>query len=301
MTSQVVNGKGFEWIVASTAAKIVGGTLKSSDEVLFAAACFNKLALAKKNSLRRCAEQSVDYILTQEGVTPDSSISVTLLADAAGARGDVRDVVLAVGDRQIGISCKTNHEAFKHPRLSGTIDFIKEWGLGSGCSAQYWNAVQPIFKELRLIRDASKGAATWSGLGNYQAKFYSPVLQAWKDEVLRISTGPKESAALAAQGLCSYIIGRIDFWKVIARPDEVKLYAFNTNKSLATKRTKLPNRILGIDDLDGSQYSLSVRFNEGFQFNFRLHNASSRVEASLKFDVQSTGLPPQVHQHEIPI
>ncbi len=301
MTSQVDNGKGFEWIVAATAANRLGGTLSSSDEVLKAAACFNKLTLAKKNSLRRCAEKSVDYILTQEDVTPDSSTSVTLLADAAGRRGDVRDVVLTVGDRQIGISCKTNHEAFKHPRLSGTNDFIKEWGLGSGCSAQYWSEVRPIFNELRSIKHASKGTATWSGLGNYQEKYYRPVLQAWKDEVLRISSTTSDSAALAAQGLCSYIIGRIDFWKVIARHDEVKLYAFNTKKSLATKRTILPNRITGIDDSDGSQYSLSVRFNEGFQFNFRLHNASSWVEASLKFDVQSTGLPPQVHQHEIPI
>ena len=301
MTSQVVNGKGFEWIVASTVANRLGGTLNASDEVLFAAACFDRLTVSKQKSLRRCAEESVDYILEQENVTADSSITVALLSDSAGSRGDVRDVVLSVGDRQIGISCKTNHEAFKHPRLSGTIDFIKEWGLGGGCSEQYWSEVRPIFDELRSIKNVSKGTATWSGLGNYQAKYYHPVLRAWKDEVLRTSSASSDSAALAAQGLCSYVIGRIDFWKVIARPDEVKLYAFNTNRSLATKKTKLPNRILGIDDSDGSQYSLSVRLNEGFQFNFRLHNASSRVEASLKFDVQSTGLPPQIHQHEISI
>lgn len=301
MTSQVVNGKGFEWIVASTAANRLGGTLNASDEVLFAAACFNRLTAAKQRSLRRCAEQSVEYILKQENVTADSSITVALLSDSVGSRGDVRDVVLSVGDRQIGISCKTNHEAFKHPRLSGAIDFVKEWGLGGGCSEQYWSEVRPIFNELRSIKEVSKGTATWLGLGNYQAKYYLPILRAWKDEVLRASSESNESGALAAQGLCRYVIGRIDFWKIIARSDEVKLYAFNLNESLATKKTKLPNKILGIDNSDGSQYSLSVRLNEGFQFNFRLHNASSRVEASLKFDVQSTGLPPHVHQHGISI
>ena len=299
MTSQVVNGKGFEWIVASTAANRLGGTLSASDEVLFAAACFNQLTIAKKNSFRRCAEKSVDYILTQEDVTPDSSISVTLLADAAGARGDVRDVVLKVGDRQIGISCKTNHEAFKHSRLSGKIDFVKKWGLGAGCSEEYWAAVRPMFSELAGLRKQSSAQKKWSELGDYQARYYIPVLSAWRTELLRVAGGDDAESKLAATALCRYVIGEIDFWKVISRPDQVRLYAFNTQKSLGTNKTVLPNRILGIDNHDGSQYSLTVRMNEGYQFNFRLHNASSRVEASLKFDVQSEGLPSHIHQHDI--
>jgi hypothetical protein len=299
MTSQVVNGKGFEWVVAQSAAARLGIKLTSSDELVYAAACYQRLSDAKKAQLRKCAERSIEYIFEQESIPRDVSSRVSLMPDAAGKNGDVRDVVIDVGSRQVGISCKTNHEAFKHQRLSATIDFVKEWGLGAHCSTAYWDAIKPIFAELRSIRAKSQGNATWANLGDYQTKFYLPVLQAWKDEMLRISDATEPNAGKVAQGLCRYIIGRVDFWKVVARSKEVKLFAFNSNHSLATKKTKLPDRILGIDNFDGSQYSLSVRMNEGYQFNFRIHNASSKVEPSLKFDVQSQGLPPQVHQHDI--
>ena len=31
--------------------------------------------------------------------------------------------------------------------------------------------------------------------------------------------------------------------------------------------------------------------DEGWQFSFRIHNASTKVEPSLKFDVQIVGMP----------
>jgi hypothetical protein len=139
----------------------------------------------------------------------------------------------------------------------------------------------------------------WTDLDNYQERFYIPVLAAWKTELLRVAGGDDTASRLAATALCRYIIGKIDFWKVISRQDQVRLYAFNTEDSLGTNKTVLPNRILGIDSYDGSQYSMTVRMNEGYQFNFRIHNASSKIEASLKFDVQSEGLPSHIHQHDI--
>jgi hypothetical protein len=34
-----------------------------------------------------------------------------------------------------------------------------------------------------------------------------------------------------------------------------------------------------------------VTFNRGYSINFRIHSASSKVESSLKFDVNAIGLP----------
>jgi hypothetical protein len=49
-------------------------------------------------------------------------------------KGDVRAVVIKCKAAKIGISCKTNHDAFKHARLSGEADFVKTWGLApAGC------------------------------------------------------------------------------------------------------------------------------------------------------------------------
>jgi len=37
--------------------------------------------------------------------------------------------------------------------------------------------------------------------------------------------------------------------------------------------------------------SKTVTFNRGYSINFRIHSASSKVESSLKFDVNAIGLP----------
>ena len=51
----------------------------------------------------------------------------------------------------IGLSCKNNHEAVKHSRLSRTIDFGKEW-LGYSISENYKNAINPLFDELDELK-----------------------------------------------------------------------------------------------------------------------------------------------------
>ena len=299
MSSQVKHGKSFEWAIAFAVSSKMGVSITDSKESRAASVHLRELPKAKQETFRACAEKAVAYVAEIEHLQPDPAGAVALSQDAIGARGDVRDVILNVNGREIGISCKTNHEAFKHSRLSGKIDFVKKWGLGAGCSEEYWAAVRPMFSELAGLRKQSSAQKKWSELGDYQARYYIPVLSAWRTELLRVAGGDDAQSKLAATALCRYVIGEMDFWKVISRPDQVRLYAFNTQKSLGTNKTVLPNRILGIDNHDGSQYSMTVRMNEGYQFNFRLHNASSRVEASLKFDVQSEGLPSHIHQHDI--
>ena len=299
MASQVQNGKGFEWAVAFASKLSLGVGISDNEETRYASKCFEGLSAAKQQTFRSCAERAIAYVVEIEGLKHDPSGVANLAKDVAGERGDVRDLVLSTNARTIGISCKTNHEAFKHPRLSGKIDFVKKWGLGTGCSDDYWAVVRPIFSELAKIKKESSSTMKWSALGDYQARYYLPVLAAWKAELLRVAGGDDASSKSAATALCRYIIGEVDFWKVISRHDQVRLYAFNTQNSLRTAKTVLPNRVLGIDSHDGSQYSMTVRMNEGYQFNFRIHNAKATVESSLKFDVQSEGLPSHIHQHDI--
>ena len=112
MTSQVVNGKGFEWVVAQSAAAQLGIRLTSSDELIYAAACFQSLSDAKKAQLRKCAERSIEYIFEQESIAHDGSSRVSLLPDAAGKSGDVRDIVIDLGSRQVGITKLSNIKGF---------------------------------------------------------------------------------------------------------------------------------------------------------------------------------------------
>ena len=89
------------------------------------------------------------------------ALTLIIQTDAQGIAGDVRDVVCVRGVNgwEIGISCKHNHHAVKHSRLSAIIDFGEEW-LGTPCSQQYFDTIVPIFSELRDMRaDAKKTAS----------------------------------------------------------------------------------------------------------------------------------------------
>lgn len=56
----------------------------------------------------------------------------------------------------------------------------------------------------------------------------------------------------------------------------------------------LPNRIVSLDFKPGSLNTLELYLNNGWQFTFRIHNASSKVETSLKFDIQIVGMPTSI-------
>jgi len=57
------------------------------------------------------------------------------------------------------------------------------------------------------------------------------------------------------------------------------------------KKLKLPNRLIESVFQDDSKTTLLVSLSEGWQISFRIHNASSRVEASLKFDINLVSAP----------
>ena len=116
-------------------------------------------------------------------------------------------------------------------------------------------------------------------------------MDAFESEINRLSQNPSTQAQTASK-LVSYIVGFQDFYKIVVRKDVVELQAFNLGGTLSVTKTRLPDQIIGIDRLDGGQFSKTIRLNRGFTFNFRIHSASSRVEPSLKFDVTAISLPP---------
>ena len=53
----------------------------------------------------------------------------------------------------------------------------------------------------------------------------------------------------------------------------------------------LPTRIVHIDFVPDSNNTVEVYMDGGWQFTFRIHNAATYVEPSLKFDIQMVGMP----------
>jgi HaeIII restriction endonuclease len=155
--------------------------------------------------------------------------------------------------------------------------------------------IKELFGQLRTIKKESNGKCLWSELGDYQHDYYWPILDAFTNEILRL-----QSQKGIAGDLLSYLIGKHDFYKIISSTKKVEIQAFNFNGTLSVQKSKLPDSIVGIDRLNGGQYSKTIRFNHGYTINFRIHSASLKVEPSLKFDIKALSFPPrEIYNHHI--
>jgi len=60
-------------------------------------------------------------------------------------------------------------------------------------------------------------------------------------------------------------------------------------------KLKFPTKIINVER-EGNNKTI-ITFDKGWQISFRIHNASSKVEPSLKFDVRLEGVPPTLYSH----
>lgn len=220
--------------------------------------------------------------------------------DGEGIKGDVRDIVIKRNDIkwEFGLSIKHNHEAIKHSRLSHKLDFGKEW-FGNSCSQEYWKAVKPIFDMLQK----NKGTKKWSELPNKAQDVYIPLLQAFMDEINRAYKTDKD----VPRKMVEYLIGVKDYYKIVSHDSDrlTLIHTFNMHKTLNKPSKKkvsaitvpvveLPTRIVALEFKPNSDNTVEMYLDNGWQLSFRIHNASTYIEPSLKFDVQFMGMPPSV-------
>ena len=267
--------------------------------------CFESFNETEKGLYNLNASFAVNFLIDLEprlsnGINKFDVLQLEIVSDKQGQIGDVRDV-LAIRSLQkweIGISAKNNHRAVKHSRLSNDINFGEKW-LGFSCSENYFAEIKPIFDELAKLRTASKATQKWSTLGDYHTSVYVPILDAFKKELLRLD---EENPGIVAQKLVEYLIGNQDFYKVIKGKNKVEIQAYNLHGTLnlsfkdvkpklKIQKLKLPNRLIEVVYNENSQTTLLVTLTEGWQISFRIHNASSRIEPSLKFDINLVSAP----------
>lgn len=255
------------------------------------------------------ANAAVRVILQLEPqlTTPLNNVPIylTIQEDSSGIAGDVRDIlcIRRQNDWEIGLSCKHNHTAVKHSRLSPHIDFGNSW-LGIPCSEQYFKDITPLFNELEEMRQEQ---ILWRNIIGKEERFYVPLLEAYMRELERLN---HENPGIILQRLMQYLLGRNDFYKVITldKRSVTQVMAFNMygslNRNAGNVRSLinipqliLPTRIFDISFKPNSRNTIIVTCDNGWTVSMRIHNARSIVEPSLKFDVQLTGVPPTLHAH----
>jgi hypothetical protein len=314
---QTINGKAFEYALLnefierlklSTSVSVV-----DNNSFKTARKYFLSFEEKEQSHYKLVSSFAVNFLLDIEprlsnGVDNNDILQLEIVSDRAGQSGDVRDV-LAIRSLQkweIGISAKNNHRAVKHSRLSNDIDFGLKW-LNVPCSDDYFDEIKPVFDNLAKLRTASKSTQKWETLGDYHTSVYVPVLDAFRKELLRLDS---ENFGIIAERLIEYLIGRQDFYKVIKGKNKVEIQAYNLHGTLnlpfenikpkaKIQKLKLPNRLIEVVYQENSKTTLLVTLNEGWQISFRIHNASSRIEPSLKFDINLVSAPHSLFSNQL--
>lgn len=298
-------GRAYEYICLITLSNKINKIRKAEivENSAYYAAChaWKLISQGLQTILKESAKAAVATIFDMEPMILEQSSDILKLkiqTDNEGKEGDVRDILITRIDVQweIGLSIKHNHFAVKHSRLAKTLDFGSKW-FGIPCSETYWKTVKPIFDYLAVEKSANK---KWSELPSKDTTVYVPLLQAFIDEINRscaiVNSIPSK--------MVEYLLGEFDFYKIISidRQCLTQIQSYNLHGTLnrASRVLKpkisvpvacLPTRIVSLNFKPNSTNTVELYMDGGWQFSFRIHNASTKVETSLKFDIQIVGMP----------
>jgi len=318
-SKQMTTGKSFEYaLLAQFEEKLKDRTnleIVKNSAFEIAKGCFKNVSAIEQSEYLLSASFAVNFLMDIEPrlsneINQEDILQLEILSDQHGKSGDVRDVlaIRLLQKWEIGVSAKNNHHAVKHSRLSANIDFGEKW-LGIKTSKEYFDTVTPIFNNLEKIRKESGAKKKWSEIGDYHSTVYVPVLKAFINELKELY---KKDSAKVASNLVAYLVGNKDFYKVIKSKNSVEIQAYNINGTLnlpfksiipkyKTPKVPLPTEIINIGFKEDSNTTAIVTMNNDWTLSFRIHNASSRVESSLKFDINLLKSPRQLFKNTLNI
>jgi len=99
---------------------------------------------------------------------------------------------------------------------------------------------------------------------------------------------------------------------VIKSKNTVEIQAYNINGTLnlpfdkiepkyKTPKVPLPTEIIDISFKKNSNTTVIITMNNDWTLSFRIHNASSRIESSLKFDINLLKSPKKLFKNTLHI
>lgn len=298
-------GRAYEYICLLTLEteirKFRPATIDKNSSFYAAQRAWDSVSTQLQDNLTMGAEAAVQTIFDLEPLIVedgDDELELFIQPDTKGEEGDVRDILIVRrGIRwEVGLSMKHNHFAVKHSRLSKALDFGKHW-YGVSCSSQYWDDVKPIFL---YLNEETRNNTKWRDLPDKENDVYIPLLTAFVNEVKRTNAMNRD----IPRKMVEYLLGEYDFYKVISIDNKrmTQILSFNLrgtlNQASRSEKPKidvpianLPTRIVSLDFKPDSSNTVELYMDGGWQFSFRIHNAATLVEPSLKFDIQIIGMP----------
>ena len=303
-----IYGRAYEYICIETLNAEINKYRKSiiedSSTYEISRECYNIIDEETKYIFKQSALTAVYSLFDLEPMITEigeDCLVLKMQKDEEGEIGDVRDIIIIRNAEkwEIGLSIKHNHFAVKHSRLGPKLDFGDRW-YGIKCSDEYWKDITPIFE---FTNSKKELGLKWNDLEDKEKDVYIPLLKAFMNEIKRAT----EKHPDLPQKLVEYLLGEFDFYKVISidskKITQIQTYNLRGTLNKPSKKekpkiiipiAKLPTRIVNIDFKPESKNTIELYMNEGWQFSFRIHNASTYVENSLKFDIQIIGMPTSI-------
>lgn len=298
-------GRAYEYICLMTLFKAINSVrpaeIVENSSYDAALRAWETIDVSTRYILKISAMSAVETLFDMEPLILEKGLDCLELfiqPDSKGEVGDVRDIVIVRRDIswEIGLSIKHNHFAVKHSRLAKHLDFGQRW-FGIPCSDKYWNDIKPIFDYLSVEK---LNQTKWSELPAKEENVYIPLLNAFIAEIARTNSTYKQ----IPQRMVEFLLGEFDFYKVISIDNKelTQIQTYNLRGTLNQPSgsntpkiivpvSSLPTRIVSLDFKPGSNNTVELYMDGGWQFSFRIHNASTYVETSLKFDIQVIGMP----------
>lgn len=275
------------------------------------------------NDFNRAARVAAHYLSVMEPILQVSNgLQAVLQAmpDTAGIHGDVRDIVVSLYKdknqeqlvKEIGISCKNNHEAVKNPRITDDPDFAKQWTNGEfQCSEEFMDGMAEIQKKIDVLAGEYQ---KWSSYDKKKEEIYYPIIKLFVSEIKKLgvvdenASEENQKRAKRFAGLFfEHMFGKRDFYKFIKddKAHATKVYPYNIHGTLmntyngvvnerAVKAITMPEEIVEVRIKPKSKTTLEVYFDQWI-ISMRLHNADTKIsKTSLKFDVQIKAQPRKV-------
>lgn len=305
-----IMGKAYEYACVVALTKLLEGIrpveVVENSSLTIARSRFSEVSENAQNDMLKSATSGLQKIMDMEPrISEDGGdlLTLSLQPDNVAMAGDIRDVLIIRRDIawEIGISVKHNHSALKHSRLSHLIDFGNSW-FGIPCSKEYFDNISPIFDNLSKLKNLN---TLWSNISNKSEKIYVPILKIFVQEFNNLYSKHKKEIT---EGLIKYLLGseNKDYYKMIHFNNHTtRIQPFNLSGTLnlpsETEKPKikynqieLPTKIIDLSFKEDSFTTLHLTMDKGWAISFRIHNASSLVEPSLKFDIQLLGQPADI-------
>ena len=298
--------------------------IRGSDEDLDDNAQLETIRLeTMTNDYNRAARVAAVYLRNVEPILSSSENLygfLRVMPDNAGTKGDVRDINLEIYSEpesldsitSIGISCKNNHEAVKHPRITEDPDFAKVWTNGQfSCSNSFIKNINEIFQKIDTY---AKQYQRWADVEDKMDTIYYPIIKLFVEEIKRLGIADENStleeqanAKEFTQAFFEYMFGIQDFYKIIKEDHSrsTKVYPYNMHGLLmssyngikntrAVQTITMPEEIVEVRIKPKSKTTIEIYFDQWI-ISMRLHNADSKIsKTSLKFDVQIKAQPRKV-------